>query len=147
MCSVRCENSPISFLSQQHRQTETPPADTRPLFDDQHRTGTTGITSSWCILNAHASLKQQSHLLIATSNRGPPYSLIAAASSMPVATSPSTLLPPSPTVKMEDRKRPSGDELGPPSKRQQVNGSSKSRDEDRGDEAWIEVSSARSICQ
>lgn len=62
---------------------------------------------------------------------------------MPVATSPSTLLPPSPTVKMEDRKRPSGDDLGPPTKRHQVNGSSKSRDEDRGDEAWIEVSNAR----
>ncbi|KAF3769877.1 hypothetical protein M406DRAFT_284353 [Cryphonectria parasitica EP155] len=40
---------------------------------------------------------------------------------------------------MEDRKRPisSAEDLAPPSKRQQVNGSSKSRD-DAGDEAWIE---------
>lgn len=41
---------------------------------------------------------------------------------------------------MEDRKRPGGDDLGPPTKRHQANGTSKSRDEDRGDEAWIEVS-------
>ncbi|CAN8097020.1 unnamed protein product [Discula destructiva] len=39
---------------------------------------------------------------------------------------------------MEDRKRPSGDDLGPPTKRHQANGTTKSRDEDRGDEAWIE---------
>lgn len=64
---------------------------------------------------------------------------------MPVATSPSAILPASPVVKMEDRKRPANsnaDELAPPSKRHQVNGSSKSRDDalDMKDEAWIEVS-------
>lgn len=63
---------------------------------------------------------------------------------MPVATSPSALLPTSPVVKMEDRKRPAinADEIAPPSKRQQVNGSNKARDNavDMGDEAWIEVS-------
>lgn len=63
---------------------------------------------------------------------------------MPVATSPSAILP-SPLVKMEDRKRPAistADDLAPPSKRHQVNGSSKSRDDalDMKDEAWIEVS-------
>lgn len=67
---------------------------------------------------------------------------------MPVATSPSALLPTSPIVKMEDRKRPAinTEEIAPPSKRQQVNGSSKARDNavDMGDEAWIEVSST--IC-
>lgn len=66
---------------------------------------------------------------------------------MPVATSPSALLPTSPVVKMEERKRPAinADEIAPPSKRQQVNGSSKARDNavDMGDEAWIEVSTAR----
>lgn len=141
---------PFSFSLNNVANFQTPPVDTHPLFDDQHNTSTTGITSSWCILNAHASLKQNSLLLIATSP------LVAAFLShtptqpdcrllMPVATSPSALLPPSPTVKMEDRKRPSGDDLGPPSKRQQVNGSSKSRDEDRGDESWIEVSSVKFI--
>lgn len=45
---------------------------------------------------------------------------------------------------MEDRKRPainSSEDLAPPSKRHQVNGSSKSRDHtvDMGDEAWIEA--------
>lgn len=62
---------------------------------------------------------------------------------MPVATSPSALLPTSPVVKMEDRKRPAinTEEIAPPSKRQQVNGSSKARDNaDPTDEAWIEVS-------
>lgn len=64
---------------------------------------------------------------------------------MPVATSPSAILPASPVVKMEDRKRPANnnaDDLAPPSKRHQVNGSSKSRDDtlDMKDEAWIEVS-------
>ncbi|KUI64741.1 E3 ubiquitin-protein ligase BRE1 [Cytospora mali] len=63
---------------------------------------------------------------------------------MPVATSPSAALPTSPIVKMEDRKRPainSAEDLAPPSKRHQVNGSSKSRDHavDMGDEAWIEA--------
>lgn len=66
---------------------------------------------------------------------------------MPVATSPSALLPTSPVVKMEERKRPAinADEIAPPSKRQQVNGSSKARDNavDMGDEAWIEVSTAK----
>lgn len=65
---------------------------------------------------------------------------------MPVATSPSAILPASPVVKMEDRKRPAisnaADDFAPPSKRHQVNGSSKSRDDalDMKDEAWIEVS-------
>lgn len=63
---------------------------------------------------------------------------------MPVATSPSAILPASPVVKMEDRKRPANsnaDDLAPPSKRHQVNGSSKSRDDalDMKDEAWIEA--------
>ncbi|ROW15017.1 hypothetical protein VPNG_03316 [Cytospora leucostoma] len=63
---------------------------------------------------------------------------------MPVATSPSAALPTSPIVKMEDRKRPAlnnSEDLAPPSKRHQVNGSSKSRDHavDMGDEAWIEA--------
>jgi hypothetical protein len=49
------------------------------------------------------------------------------------------------TIKMEDRKRPaisSADDIGPPSKRQAVNGGSKSSkdDGDTKDEAWIEVS-------
>jgi hypothetical protein len=66
---------------------------------------------------------------------------------MPVATSPSAILPASPVVKMEDRKRPANnnaDDLAPPSKRHQVNGSSKSRDDalDMKDEAWVEVSNA-----
>lgn len=62
---------------------------------------------------------------------------------MPIATSPSTILPSSTLVKMEDRKRPAingPDDLAPPSKRQAVNGSGKSRDDgvDMKDEAWIE---------
>lgn len=69
---------------------------------------------------------------------------------MPVATSPSAILPASPVVKMEDRKRPAisnADDLAPPSKRHQVNGSSKSRDDalDMKDEAWIEVSDLGSL--
>lgn len=67
---------------------------------------------------------------------------------MPVATSPSALLPASPIAKMEDRKRPAinTEDLAPPSKRQQVNGGNKSRDDavDMRDEAWIEVS--KTIC-
>lgn len=47
---------------------------------------------------------------------------------------------------MEDRKRPavnSADEIAPPSKRQAVNGGSKTKeDADAKDEAWVEVSSA-----
>ncbi|KAK4204370.1 BRE1 E3 ubiquitin ligase-domain-containing protein [Triangularia verruculosa] len=62
---------------------------------------------------------------------------------MPVATSPSALPRPSSFAKMEDRKRPASgavDEVAPPSKRQQVNGSGKSRDDsgDMKEEAWIE---------
>ena len=59
---------------------------------------------------------------------------------MPLSTSPTTA-PLSTVVKMEDRKRPalsSSDDMAPPSKRQAVNGSSKSKED--GDEAWIEVS-------
>jgi len=41
---------------------------------------------------------------------------------------------------MEERKRPLGatDDVAPPSKRQQVNGS-KVKDEDNKDETWVEV--------
>ncbi|KAK1780905.1 BRE1 E3 ubiquitin ligase-domain-containing protein [Copromyces sp. CBS 386.78] len=60
---------------------------------------------------------------------------------MPVATSPSAVPRPT-TVKMEDRKRPAAnaDDVAPPSKRQQVNGTSKSKDDsnDSREEAWIE---------
>jgi len=64
---------------------------------------------------------------------------------MPIATSPSALPRPATFVKMEDRKRPAAsavDDVAPPSKRQQVNGSSKSKDDsgDAKEEAWIEVS-------
>ncbi|KAI0377830.1 hypothetical protein F5Y04DRAFT_263352 [Hypomontagnella monticulosa] len=62
---------------------------------------------------------------------------------MPLSTSPTTA-PLSTRVKMEDRKRPaisSTDDIAPPSKRQAVNGSSKSKDDtDVKEEAWIEVS-------
>ncbi|KAK4173475.1 hypothetical protein QBC36DRAFT_335755, partial [Triangularia setosa] len=62
---------------------------------------------------------------------------------MPVATSPSALPRPSSFAKMEDRKRPASgavDDVAPPSKRQQVNGSGKSKDDsgDMKEEAWIE---------
>ncbi|VBB86753.1 Putative E3 ubiquitin-protein ligase BRE1 [Podospora comata] len=62
---------------------------------------------------------------------------------MPVATSPSALPRPSSFAKMEDRKRPASgavDEVAPPSKRHQVNGSGKSKDDsgDMKEEAWIE---------
>ncbi|KLU87338.1 E3 ubiquitin-protein ligase bre-1 [Magnaporthiopsis poae ATCC 64411] len=61
---------------------------------------------------------------------------------MPVATSPVVSSHPSGLVKMEDRKRPAlsaTDEIAPPSKRQAINGGSKSRDDnDLRDEAWIE---------
>ncbi|KAK3934930.1 BRE1 E3 ubiquitin ligase-domain-containing protein [Diplogelasinospora grovesii] len=61
---------------------------------------------------------------------------------MPIATSPSALPRPVTLVKMEDRKRPAAsavDDL-PPSKRQAVNGGSKSKDDsaDMKEEAWIE---------
>jgi hypothetical protein len=64
---------------------------------------------------------------------------------MPIATSPSALPRPATFVKMEDRKRPASgavDDCAPPSKRQAVNGSSKSKDDsgDMKEEAWIEVS-------
>jgi hypothetical protein len=63
---------------------------------------------------------------------------------MPVATS-NSLPGPATFVKMEDRKRPAVsavDDLAPPSKRQAVNGGSKSKDDsgDSREEAWIEVS-------
>jgi hypothetical protein len=54
---------------------------------------------------------------------------------------------------MEDRKRPASgavDDYAPPSKRQAVNGSSKSKDDsgDMKEEAWIEVSVTRpSLCR
>jgi E3 ubiquitin-protein ligase BRE1 len=67
---------------------------------------------------------------------------------MPIATSPSTLPRPATFAKMEDRKRPASsavDDYAPPSKRQAVNGSSKSNDDsgDMKEEAWIEVSVTR----
>ncbi|KAK0646286.1 BRE1 E3 ubiquitin ligase-domain-containing protein [Cercophora newfieldiana] len=60
---------------------------------------------------------------------------------MPIATSPS--VPPATFSKMEDRKRPASnavDDGAPPSKRQAVNGSSKSKDDagDAKEESWIE---------
>jgi len=63
---------------------------------------------------------------------------------MPIATSPS-LPHPATFAKMEDRKRPASnavDDGAPPSKRQAVNGSSKSKDDagDSKEESWIEVS-------
>jgi len=67
---------------------------------------------------------------------------------MPIATSPSALPRPATLVKMEDRKRPAVstvDDMAPPSKRQAVNGGSKSKDDpsDMKEEAWIEVSVTR----
>ncbi|KAI2615475.1 E3 ubiquitin-protein ligase BRE1 [Hypoxylon sp. NC1633] len=60
---------------------------------------------------------------------------------MSLSTSPTTA-PLSTRVKMEDRKRPAisnADDIAPPSKRQAVNGGSKSKDDtDVKDEAWIE---------
>ncbi|KAK3375108.1 BRE1 E3 ubiquitin ligase-domain-containing protein [Podospora didyma] len=61
---------------------------------------------------------------------------------MPIATSPSVLHPAT-FAKMEDRKRPATgavDDCAPPSKRQAVNGSGKSKDDsgDMKEEAWIE---------
>lgn len=62
---------------------------------------------------------------------------------MPVATSSPAVSHPSGLSKMEDRKRPAisaTDEIAPPSKRQAVNGTVKSRDDGESrDEAWIEV--------
>src|SRR6266566_1677819 len=74
-----------------------------------------------------------------------PLHLVCAAFLMPIATSPSTAPRP---FKMEERKRPAitnADDLAPPSKRQNVNGAGKSRDDsgDAKDEAWIEVSVTR----
>ncbi|KAB5558359.1 BRE1 E3 ubiquitin ligase-domain-containing protein [Coniochaeta sp. 2T2.1] len=62
---------------------------------------------------------------------------------MPIATSLSAVPRPATLVKMEDRKRPAAsavDELAPPSKRLNVNGAGKSRDDtgDKGEDAWIE---------
>ncbi|KAL5940819.1 E3 ubiquitin-protein ligase bre1 [Pyricularia oryzae] len=61
---------------------------------------------------------------------------------MPVATSSPAVSHPSGLSKMEDRKRPAisaTDEIAPPSKRQAVNGTVKSRDDGESrDEAWIE---------
>ncbi|KAK3379798.1 hypothetical protein B0T24DRAFT_169360 [Lasiosphaeria ovina] len=62
---------------------------------------------------------------------------------MPIATSPSVLPRPATFAKMEDRKRPASsavDDCAPPSKRQAVNGNSKSKDDpgDMKEEAWIE---------
>lgn len=70
---------------------------------------------------------------------------VAAPFLMPIATSPSALPRPATFVKMEDRKRPASgavDDCAPPTKRQAVNGSSKSKDDsgDMKEEAWIEVS-------
>lgn len=65
---------------------------------------------------------------------------------MTIAASPSAALPrPATFAKMEDRKRPASsavDDCAPPSKRQAVNGASKSKDDsgDMKEEAWIEVS-------
>lgn len=66
---------------------------------------------------------------------------------MPIATSPS-LPHPATFAKMEDRKRPASgavEEGAPPTKRQAVNGSSKSKDDsgDSREETWIEVSLTR----
>jgi len=62
---------------------------------------------------------------------------------MPVATSLAAVPRPATLVKMEDRKRPAVsavDDLAPPSKRLNVNGAGKSRDDsgDKGEDAWIE---------
>lgn len=70
---------------------------------------------------------------------------VAALFLMPIATSPSVLPRPATFAKMEDRKRPASgavDDYAPPSKRQAVNGSGKSKDDsgDMKEEAWIEVS-------
>ncbi|KAL1843679.1 hypothetical protein VTJ49DRAFT_379 [Mycothermus thermophilus] len=73
---------------------------------------------------------------------------------MPIATSPSAL--PSPAAftlaKMEDRKRPASgavDDAAPPSKRQAVNGGSRSKDDsaDMREEAWIEPALGRTQYQ
>lgn len=70
---------------------------------------------------------------------------------MTIATSRSAALPrPATFAKMEDRKRPASsavDDCAPPSKRQAVNGASKSKDDsgDMKEEAWIEVSVSHDI--
>lgn len=120
-----------------------PSTSTRPpLFDDHLDDATRGIARPWCILLPHVSIGRSPSLLILNHRGISPSN--SQPSLMPVATSPSALLPTSPVVKMEDRKRPAinTEEIAPPSKRQQVNGSSKARDNtvDMGDEAWIEVS-------
>lgn len=73
---------------------------------------------------------------------------------MPIATTPSVVPRPATFAKMEDRKRPASgavDDGAPPSKRQAVNGGSKSKDDsgDMKEEAWIEVSCAtrQPLCQ
>lgn len=63
---------------------------------------------------------------------------------MPIATSPSAVPRAAALVKMDDRKRPAVsavDDLAPPSKRLNINGAGKSRDDsgDKGEDAWIEV--------
>lgn len=60
---------------------------------------------------------------------------------MPLSTSKSSA-PLSPLVKMEDRKRPAlsaTDDIAPPSKRQQTNGANAAKDDDKQEDAWIEV--------
>ncbi|KAK4115052.1 hypothetical protein N656DRAFT_776117 [Canariomyces notabilis] len=62
---------------------------------------------------------------------------------MPIATPHSALPRPATFAKMEDRKRPASstvDDGAPPSKRQAVNGTTKSKDDpgDMREEAWIE---------
>lgn len=64
---------------------------------------------------------------------------------MPVATAPFAVPRPAALVKMDDRKRPAAsavDDLAPPSKRVNLNGAGKSRDDsgDKNEDAWIEVS-------
>lgn len=63
---------------------------------------------------------------------------------MPIATSLSAAPRPAALVKMDERKRPAVsavDDLAPPSKRLNINGGGKSRDDsaDKGEDAWIEV--------
>ncbi len=48
---------------------------------------------------------------------------------------------------MEDRKRPSGDDLAPPTKRQAVNGNKSSADSDMPWAADLEVCTPRFLCQ
>lgn len=60
---------------------------------------------------------------------------------MPLSTAKSST-PLSPVGKMEDRKRAAlsaPDDMAPPSKRHQVNGSTAAKDDDTKEDAWIEV--------